>query len=137
MYLKMLRSVRKQWLCNRFIAFMVFSCMFSFYIVAYGNNKDEGEVLGNVYFSAPWGRAINQSMAEQGEYPNRRKITPTTLRLTIERYYLPQVSDLLSKGVDYIEWLDEVDNQYLKQYKLDMKVDTTDGLLKLFWKESF
>lgn len=94
-------------------------------------NKDD------TYSSQPWEVAVNQSVTKKEKYPNRRKITPETVRLTLNEYYVPHVSELLNKGVDCIEWLNELDDPYLNRYKLDLKVDPADERFNLLWKEKF
>ena len=103
------------------------------------NNKKSQQKQDSFFshISTSWNKAINEDVKRDEKYPNKRKITPETVRLTINEYYIPQVSELLAKGVDYFEWLNKLDDPYLNRYKVDVKVDPDDERLKLFWKRSF
>jgi len=101
------------------------------------NDIDQKELSKHSYVSSDWNKTINQEEEENKKYPDKRKITQETVRLTINEYYIPQFSELLDKGVDYFEWLNKLDDPYLNRYKVDIKVDPDDERLKLFWKRSF
>ncbi|MFH1460061.1 MAG: hypothetical protein ABIG64_06810 [Candidatus Omnitrophota bacterium] len=89
------------------------------------------------YQSSGWNTTMNKPEEKKDIYPDKKKITPETVRLTLNEYYVPQVSELLVKGVDCIEWLNRLDDPYLNRYKLDLRVDPGDDRLKLFWKKQF
>ncbi|MBU4304922.1 MAG: hypothetical protein KJ893_04790 [Candidatus Omnitrophica bacterium] len=108
-----------------------------FFGYAYANGNEQEKFPDHTFNSLPWNTAMNQPEAEKNDYPDKRKITPETVRLTINEYYIPQVSDLFAKGVDYFEWLNKLDDPYLNRYKVDIKVDPADERLKLFWKRQF
>lgn len=95
------------------------------------------EVSAYSYVTSDWNKTINQEETIVEKYPVKRKITPETVRLTINEYYIPQFSELLEKGVDYFEWLNTLDDPYLNRYKVDVRVDPDDERLKLFWKRDF
>lgn len=101
--------------------------------------KDEGpeNFSKQSYISSSWNTTINQSDTQEERYPEKKKITPETIRLTINEYYVPELSELLDKGVDYLEWLNQLDDPYLNRYKVDMRVDPDDERLKVFWKREF
>lgn len=98
---------------------------------------DEKELSKHSYETSNWNKTINEEEHKDNKYPDKRKITPETVRLTINEYYIPQFSELLEKGVDYFEWLNKLDDPYLNRYKVDVRVDPDDERLKLFWKRSF
>ncbi|MCK4994727.1 MAG: hypothetical protein KAS13_06745 [Candidatus Omnitrophica bacterium] len=104
-------------------------------LLALESNKKE--ISTHSYVSSEWNKAINQEENKNKKYPDKKKITPETVRLTINEYYIPQFSELLDKGVEYFEWLNKLDDPYLNRYKLDVRVDPDDERLKLFWKRSF
>ena len=95
------------------------------------------EIAQHHYDSDSWKDSMNKREIKEEKYPNKRKITPETVRLAINEYYIPQISDLLDKGVDYYEWLNQLDDPYLNRYKVDLQVDPTDERLNLFWKRKF
>ena len=104
-------------------------------LLALESNKKD--ISRHSYVTADWNKTINQQEIIVNKYPDKRKITPETVRLTINEYYIPQFSELLEKGVDYFEWLNKLDDPYLNRYKVDVRVDPDDERLKLFWKRSF
>jgi len=89
------------------------------------------------HVSPSWNCAMNQADMQDDKYPGKKKITPETIRLTINEYYIPEFSELLNKGVDYLEWLNQLDDPYLNRYKVDVKIDPDDERLKVFWKRKF
>ena len=89
------------------------------------------------YISSPWNKTINETETKEEKYPDKKKITPETIRLTINEYYIPELSELLDKGVDYLQWLNQLDDPYLNRYKVDIRVDPADERLKVFWKRDF
>lgn len=92
----------------------------------------------DTYISLPWNTTMNEPEKKiEEKYPKTKKITLDTLRVTIDEYYVPQISDLLSKGVDYLEWFNKLDDPYFGKYKLDLRMDTKDERLKLLFKEKF
>lgn len=97
----------------------------------------KGELSKHSYITSGWNKTINKKENKKKKYPDKRKITPETVRLTINEYYIPQFSELLDKGVDYYEWLNKLDDPYLNRYKVDIRVDPEDERLKLFWRRSF
>lgn len=98
---------------------------------------NQKELSKHSYVTSDWNKTINQEEKKNKKYPDKRKITPETVRLTINEYYIPQFSELVDKGIDYFEWLNKLDDPYLNRYKVDIKVDPDDERLKLFWKRSF
>ncbi len=121
--------------CMAFIIIVLFfasgvNCLF-----ALESNQKEGSNYS--FVTAGWNKTINEQETVENKYPDKRKITPETVRLTINEYYIPQFSELLEKGVDYLEWLNKLDDPYLNRYKVDVRVDPDDERLKLFWKRSF
>lgn len=121
------------------IAVSLYFCLCFFPKPSYCNNdisrtKDSSQS----YTSTSWKTAMNQPLSvKKNEYPDKKEITPKTIRLTLNEYYIPEVSELLNKGVDYFEWLNTIDDPYLNRYKLDIKVEPEDERLKLFWKGEF
>jgi len=106
--------------------------------VVYANNNRHDELPQSASYHSPsWNKTMNQPGEQREKYPAKRKINPETVRLTLNEYYIPQISELLNKGVDYYEWLNQLDDPYLNRYKVDMKVDPDDERLKLFWKSQF
>ena len=103
----------------------------------YSNEIDHRDLANFSYVSSGWNKTINSEAIEVKKFPDKRKITPETVRLTINEYYIPQISELLDKGVDYFEWINKLDDPYLNRYKVDIKVDPDDERLKLFWKRAF
>ncbi len=101
------------------------------------NDIDQKELSKYSYVTLDWNKTINQEENKKKKYPDKKKITPETVRLTINEYYIPQFSELMDKGVDYFEWLNKLDDPYLNRYKVDIRVDPDDERLKLFWKRSF
>lgn len=101
------------------------------------NDIDQKELSKHSYVTLDWNKTINQEENKKKKYPDKKKITPETVRLTINEYYIPQFSELMDKGVDYFEWLNKLDDPYLNRYKVDIRVDPDDERLKLFWKRSF
>ncbi|MBU0635257.1 MAG: hypothetical protein KKB82_02455 [Candidatus Omnitrophica bacterium] len=97
----------------------------------------EKKVTPNTYTSLSWNKEMNQESAVDEEYPEKRKINPKTVRRTLDEYYIPQFSEFIGKGVDYWEWLQSLDDPYLNKYKVDLKLDSDDDRLKLFWKSKF
>lgn len=86
----------------------------------------------------PWNTTMNEPEKKiEEKYPQTKKITLETLRVAIDEYYVPQISDLLGKGVDYLEWFNKLDDPYFGKYKLDLRMDTKDERLKLLFKEKF
>lgn len=100
-------------------------------------DPDQKELSKKSYITSGWDKVINEEAKKDNKYPDKKKITPETVRLTINEYYIPQFSELLDKGVDYFEWLNKLDDPYLNRYKVDIRVDPDDERLKLFWKRSF
>ena len=90
----------------------------------------------NSISSINWGAEINRAEKEN-IYPEKRKITPETVRRTLQEFYIPNVSEFLDAGVDYFEWLNTLDDPYLGRYKVDLRVDPDDERVKLFWKRKF
>ncbi|MFH1062690.1 MAG: hypothetical protein V1747_07390 [Candidatus Omnitrophota bacterium] len=80
---------------------------------------------------------MNEPDKKDDKYPDKRKITPETLRVALDEYYVPQISELLGKGVDCFEWVNQLDDPYLNRYKLDLRVDPDDDRVNLFWKRQF
>ncbi|MFH1776861.1 MAG: hypothetical protein ABH952_04805 [Candidatus Omnitrophota bacterium] len=93
----------------------------------------------SAYYSENWHDVINRPHCSDDFYPLTLKITPERLKRTIDEYFTTEsiIKEKLYQGVDYYEWFDEFDNKYLEQYKLDLKYDATDSLLKLYWKNEF
>ena len=92
----------------------------------------------DTYSSQSWEVAVNQlEKTDEEKYPEKRKINSKTVRLTLNEYYIPNVSEFLCKGVDYYDWLNELDDPYLNRYKLDLEVDPADERFNLLWKEKF
>jgi len=89
------------------------------------------------YISSSWQVRMNETEKKNDKYPEKRKITPETLRVALDEYYVPQISELLEKGVDCFEWVNHLDDPYLNRYKLDLKVDPEDDRVNLFWKRQF
>lgn len=89
------------------------------------------------YTTSDWNKTMNTEEKKDEKYPEKRKITPETVRLTVNEYYVPQFSELVEKGVDCFEWLNKLDDPYLNRYKVDVRLDANDERLKLFWKRSF
>ncbi|MBU1086017.1 MAG: hypothetical protein KKD05_00685 [Candidatus Omnitrophica bacterium] len=89
------------------------------------------------YVSSSWQVTMNKPEEKNDKYPEKRKITPETLRVALDEYYVPQISELLSKGVDCFEWVNHLDDPYLNRYKLDLRVDPDDDRVNLFWKRQF
>ena len=89
------------------------------------------------YASSSWKVTMNAPEKKDDKYPDKRKITPETIRVTLDEYYVPQVSELLSKGVDCFEWVNQIDDPYLNRYRLDLSVDPEDDRVNLFWKRDF
>ncbi|MBI4846292.1 MAG: hypothetical protein HY810_07480 [Candidatus Omnitrophica bacterium] len=98
---------------------------------------DKKNGLLRTYDSNTWDIMMNKCEEKKDEYPEKRKITMETIRLTLHKYYIPNVSEFLEKGVDYVDWINELDDAYLNRHKLDLKVDSDDGSVKLFWKKDF
>ena len=98
---------------------------------------NQKEFSPHSFVTSGWNKTINQEESIKNKYPDKKKITPETVRLTINEYYIPQFSELLEKGVDYFEWLNKLDDPYLNRYKVDVRVDPDDERLKLFWKREF
>ncbi len=90
----------------------------------------------NSFFSLSWQSSINQGQQAE-KYPDKRKITPESLRLTLNEYSFQPFSAILHKGVDTWEWLNNLDDPYFNRYNLDMEVDPDDERLKLFWENKF
>jgi hypothetical protein len=106
-------------------------------VSAHANNAPEETISECSYCSISWHTAMNEPEKPSPGYPEKKKITPETIRLTLNEYYIPQISDLLDKGMDYFEWLNTLDDPYLNRYKVDLRVDPADERLKLFWKRQF
>jgi len=98
--------------------------------------EDDNACTGQ-YESESWKKEMNRREVKVEKYPDKRKITPETVRIAINEYYIPQISELIGKGVDYYEWLNQLDDPYLNRYKVDIKVDPADERLNLFWKRDF
>jgi hypothetical protein len=124
---------------KRIIVFCVFIYLFLIVKVsAFANGaKIDEKGLPHSYTSTNWKTAMNAPEEKGDKYPDKRKITPETIRVTLEEYYIPQVSELLGKGVDCFEWVNQLDDPYLNRYKLDLKVDPQDDRVNLFWKRDF
>ncbi|MCP4650659.1 MAG: hypothetical protein GY853_11345 [PVC group bacterium] len=105
--------------------------------VGYANSQENGQIPKRTYISLPWATTVNQPKKKKEGYPDKRKISPETVRLTVNEYYVPHISELLNKGVDYFEWLNKLDDPYLNRYKIDIRVDPADERFKLFWKRQF
>lgn len=122
-------------------AAFIISALFSLYFVRVdclqAFDTGQKELSKKSYVTSDWNKTINKEEHKDDKYPDKKKITPETVRLTINEYYIPQFSELLDKGVDYFEWLNKLDDPYLNRYKVDIKVDPDDERLKLFWKRSF
>ena len=103
----------------------------------FANDTSHKEFSKHSYITSDWNQSINKEENKEKKYPDKKKITPETVRLTINEYYIPQFSELMEKGVDYFEWLNKLDDPYLNRYKVDVRVDPNDERLKLFWKRSF
>ncbi|MFH2138074.1 MAG: hypothetical protein ABII88_06150 [Candidatus Omnitrophota bacterium] len=123
--------VRKAWL----IVSIYVVC--SFLSIVYAKEQTDDTLEAGKYKSISWENAVNEPEKENSEYPEKRKITPATVRLTVNEYYVPQISELINKGVDCLEWLNNLDDPYLNRYKLDLRVDPADERFKLFWREKF
>jgi len=136
MYLKFYNLFKNQLVRKFVFIWLIFYQVVFFSNIAYCNEK-ENAVPAHTYTSSSWNAAINQSTPKKDDYPDKRKINAETIRRTLNEYYIPQVSELLSKGVDYYEWLDTLDDPYLNRYKLDLKVDPDADRLRLFWKQNF
>jgi hypothetical protein len=107
-------------------------------VAAFAKGSDiEKKAPPHSYTSATWQVTMNEPEKKNDKYPNKRKITPETLRVALDEYYVPQVSELLEKGVDCFEWVNHLDDPYLNKYKLDLKVDPDDDRVNLFWKRQF
>ncbi len=119
------------------IAFVLFPLLLVGADCLLANDTEQKELSKHSYISSNWNKTINQEDSKTKKYPDKRKITPETVRLTINEYYIPPFSELLDKGVDYFEWLNKLDDPYLNRYKVDIRVDPDDERLKLFWKRSF
>lgn len=119
------------------IAVMLVFC-FSLHVnPVIADNNEERKISEHSYSSTSWNIMVNQPKDKEVVYPEHKRITPETMRLTLDEYYVPQVSGLLTKGVDYFEWLNKLDDPYLNRYKVDLEVDPEDERLKLFWKRNF
>lgn len=123
--------------CLAFIAGMLFLLFLVKvdYLPAF--DTDQKELSKHSYVASDWNKTINKEEKKNKKFPDKRKITPETVRLTINEYYIPQFSELLDKGVNCYEWLNKLDDPYLNRYKVDIRVDPDDERLKLFWKRAF
>lgn len=121
------------------ITISVFSyLLFVITVAAFANGSDiEKKASPFSYDSSSWQVTMNESYEKNDKYPDKRKITPETLRVALDEYYVPQISELLGKGVDCFEWVNHLDDPYLNRYKLDLRVDPDDDMLNLFWKRQF
>lgn len=107
---------------------------------AFGNNNTSAEekvMPRSTYTSLSWNKEMNKAVSEDDKYPKKRKINSKTIRRALDEYYIPQFSEFIGKGVDYWEWLESLDDPYLNKYKVDLKLDSDDDRLKLFWKSKF
>ncbi len=117
----------------------VFILLLACPVAAYAENKTGKETNCrkiDCITSINWDREMNQA-EKPSIYPDKKKITPETLRLTFQEFYIPHVSEILDTGVDYLEWLNTLDNPYLHRYKMDLMLDPSDDKLKFMWKEKF
>ena len=112
-------------------------CPFMDVLCVEANDINPENISRHSCVASGWNKMINTEREKDEKYPNKRKITPETVRLTINEYYIPQISELLDKGVDCFEWLNQLDDPYLNRYKVDIRVDPDDERLKLFWKRAF
>ncbi len=108
-------------------------------IILSANEVNQDKILNqeHTYNSDSWHTAVNKQEKKDDRYPEKRKITPETVRLTLNEYYVPQISELLEKGIDYFEWVNKLDDPYLNRYKVDLRIDPADERMKLFWKRKF
>jgi hypothetical protein len=124
---------------KKIILSFIFSYLSLFIVVgACANGSDiEKNVPPNSYCSSSWQVTMNAPDKKNNKYPDKRKITPETLRVALDEYYVPQISELLGKGIDCFEWVNHLDDPYLSKYKLDLRVDPDDDRVNLFWKRKF
>ena len=123
---------------NLFFIAGIFCYIYDFNLRKSVNHKVYSTASEHIYFSLPWNKIMNKPQKRgKDKYPEKRKITPKTVRIVVNEYYVPHFSDLLNKGLDCIEWIDGFDDPYLNKYKLDLRVEPKDGILELLWKESF
>jgi len=116
---------------------LIFACVFSTSCLCFSNQDDSKEPNDEYYHkSVPWETAINLPEEEE-KYPERKKVTSERMRLAIDEYYIPDLSELLCQGLDYLEWIQTLDDPYFNKYKLDLKLDPDDERLKLYWKNKF
>ncbi|MBU1045377.1 MAG: hypothetical protein KJ915_13390 [Candidatus Omnitrophica bacterium] len=108
-------------------------------VTAFANGADieKNTPPSKAYISSTWQITMNKPEEKDDKYPEKRKITPETLRVALDEYYVPQISELLGKGVDCFEWVNHLDDPYLNRYKLDLRVDPDDDRVNLFWKRQF
>ncbi len=138
MCLKIIKKFLKQRLLNAAILGLVSILVCLKPICGHANNIEvDSKITEVTYTSCTWKTAINLPSEKKPDiYPEKRKITPKTIQLTVNEY-IPQLSGVVNKGVDCFEWVNTLDDPYLNKYKLNMEVDAEDERLKLIWKDKF
>ena len=88
------------------------------------------------YQSLTWKESVNLPVEDE-YYPTTAKITPKTLRRTLDEYYVPMVSEELHTAVDYYEFLDTLDYTFLGKYSIKLYATPDNKTLNLTVKHKF